>query len=97
MAVDIPEGVEAVYGLFIQIRPDPSLRVKKIMFGSFYVSPNSLYKAATIEHIIDTTHVFRSRYDNEVNFILGGDFNRLNISDIFYSYGELNQLISVPT
>ena len=52
LEVSIPDGVEAVYGLFVPIKPDPSLRVKKIVVGSFYVSPNSQHKAATIEHII---------------------------------------------
>ena len=95
--VCIPDGVEAIYGLFVPIKPDPSLRVKKIVVGSFYVSPNSPHKAATIDHIIETIHILRSRFDNEVNFILGGDFNRINISSILDAYGALNQLVSVPT
>ena len=72
-----------------------SVRVKRIVVGSFYVSPNSPHKAATIEHIIETIHILRARYDNEVNFFLGGDFN--NINDILDAYGALNQLVSVPT
>ena len=74
-----------------------SVRVKRIVVGSFYVSPKSPHKAATIEHIIETIHLLRARYDNEVNFFLGGDFNRLNINDILDAYGALNQLVSVPT
>ena len=41
--------------------------------------------------------MLRSRYDNEVNFICGGDFNHLNITSILDSYGALNQLVSIPT
>ena len=71
--------------------------MKRIVVGSFYVSPNSPHKAAIIEHIIETIHVLRSKFDNQVNFLLGGDFNRLNIGNILDAYGALNQLVSVPT
>jgi hypothetical protein len=80
--VDIPDGVEAAYALLVPIKQDASVRVKRIIVGSFYVSPKSRHKAATIEHIVETIHLLRARFDNEVNFILGGDFNRLNISEI---------------
>ena len=71
--------------------------MKRIVVGSFYVSPNSPHKAAIIEHIIETIHVLRSKFDNQVNFLLGGDFNRLNIGNILDAYWALNQLVSVPT
>ena len=52
--------------------------------------------ATMIEHIIETIHLLRARYDNDVNFILGGDFNHLKIDEILNAYGALNQLVSVP-
>ena len=39
----------------------------------------------------------RSRYDNYINFLLGGDLNRIKIDRILDSYGALKQVISVPT
>ena len=72
-------------------------KVKRIAVGSVYVSPNSQFKAATIDHIIESIHCIRSKYDNEVNFLIGGDFNRLDISSILDAYGALKQSVSVPT
>ena len=72
-------------------------KVKRIAVGSVYVSPNSQFKAATIDHVIETIHCLRSKYDNEVNFLIGGDFNRLDISSILNAYGALKQSVSVPT
>ena len=62
-----------------------------------YVSPNSVYKTATINHIIDTIHILRAKYDNKINYLIGGDLNRLKINRILDSYGPLRQIISVPT
>ena len=72
-------------------------KVKRIAVGSVYVSPNSQFKAATIDHVIETIHCLRSKYDNELNFLIGGDFNRLDISSILNAYGALKQSVSVPT
>ena len=73
------------------------MKVKKIAVGSYYVSPRSRHKQEVIEHIIGTIQQLRAKYDNEVNFLIGGDFNRLDITDILDSYGALKQIISVPT
>ena len=47
--------------------------------------------------IIDTIHLLRAKFNNEVNFLIGGDFNRVDITDILDSYGALKSIISVPT
>ena len=73
------------------------LKIKRIAVGSYYVSPRSRYKQEVIEHIISTIHQLRAEYNNEVHFICGGDFNRLDISDILDSYGALKQIVSVKT
>ena len=39
----------------------------------------------------------RGQYENEVNFLIGGDFNRLDITEILEWYGGLKQVISLPT
>ena len=38
----------------------------------------------------------RSLHDNDVFFIIGGDFNKLNITDILNSYGALKQICTEP-
>ena len=72
-------------------------KVKSIAIGTFYVSPKSVHKEATIDLIIEIIHFLRSRYDNEIHFLLGGDLNRLKIEPILYSYGALKQVISTGT
>ena len=72
-------------------------KVKRIAVGTFYVSPRSTHKDATIDHIIESIHILRSKYDNEIHFLLGGDLNRVNINPILDSYGALKQVISTGT
>ena len=98
LEVDVPEEVESVWALMTPKSDDrKNLKVKRIAVGSFYISPKSRHKAETIEHIIQTIHTLRARYDNDIHFLCGGDFNRVDISDILDSYGALKQLISVST
>ena len=71
--------------------------MKRIAVGSFYISLKSRYKAETIEHIIQNIHIIRAKYESDVQFLLGCDFNRVDIGDILESYGTLKQIISVST
>ena len=72
-------------------------KVKRIAVGAYYISPRSKYKQEVIEHIIDTIQLIRARYMNDVSFIIAGDFNRVDTSDILDSYGALQSIVSVPT
>ena len=56
----------------------------------------SKYKCETIEHFIQTIHLIRSKYES-ISFCIAGDFNRVNITDILDSYGNLHQVITVKT
>ena len=93
--VHVPKGVEACWSVF---KPrNKTDTIENIAIASVYVSPNSVYKTATIDHIIDTIHILRAKYDNKINYLIGGDLNRLKINRILDSYGPLRQIISVPT
>ena len=72
-------------------------RVKRICVGSIYIAPRSHMKQETMDHIIQTIHLIRSRFDNQVHFIIGGDVNRTNYQDVLDSYGALKQCVSVST
>ena len=72
-------------------------RVKRICVGAIYIAPRSPYKEETITHIMATIHMIRARYDNDVHFLLAGDYNRVKIQDILLSYGALQQICGVPT
>ena len=54
-------------------------------------------KKEVIEHIIETIHLLRAKYDNEISLLIGGDFNRVDISEILDCYGGLKQILSIPT
>ena len=92
-----PTGVEACWAVLSPISPNPLHKVKKVVVGSFYVSPKSQYKDETIDYIIQSIHFLRSKFDNNVSFLLGGDLNRLKIESILDCYGALKQIITVPT
>ena len=94
----VPDEVEAVWSVFTPVAGcTQQLKVKRIAVCSVYVSPKSKQKVETLEHIIETIHVLRAQYDNDINFLIGGDVNRLDINDILECYGGLKQIISVPT
>ena len=93
--VFVPKGVEACW---IIMKPLNKIDlIENIAVGSIYVSPSSVYKTATINHIIDTIHLLRSQYDNRINYLIGGDLNRLKIDRILESYGSLRQIITSAT
>ena len=71
--------------------------IENIAIGSIYVSPTSKYKTATIDHLIDTIHLLRSKYDNRINYLIGGDLNHLKIDRVLESYGPLRQIITSAT
>ena len=93
----MPVGVEAAWALFTPQSSTVHHKVKKIAVGTFYVSPKSVHKDATIDHIIQSIHVLRSQFDNAIHFLLGGDLNRLKIEPILDSYGALKKVISTGT
>ena len=93
-----PAVVEATWAIFRRKQTDNlAYRVNKILVGSIYVSPRSKYKVETINHIIETIHYVRSLYDNDIHYLFGGDFNRLDISEILDAHGALEQFVSTCT
>ena len=94
----VPENIEAAWAVFT---PHSSIKskvsVKRIVIGSIYVSPGLEHKTETIDHIIATIHTMRAKYDNDVQFLIGGDVNRLDTTEILECYGALRQAVTVPT
>ena len=99
--IPAPQEVENVWALFTPKQAGlsfgPYMNVKRIAVASYYISPRSRHKKDTIDHIIDTIHCLRARYDNDIHFLIGGDFNKTPITDVLDCYGALHQIISVPT
>ena len=97
IAIEAPKEIETVWGMFIPKQSTPHLKVSKIAVGSYYISPRSNHKQATIDNIIETIHSVRAQYDNDVKFLIGGDFNKTDITDILDSYGAMHQVVTQPT
>ena len=97
--VPAAENIECAWALCTPKHSDVNgeTLVKRIAVASYYISPKARNKQDIVEHIIDTIHTLRAQYDNDVNFLIGGDFNRTDISDILDCYGALKQICSVPT
>ena len=94
----VPENLEAIWSVFTPVLNDKqSGKVKRIAVGSIYISPKSKFKTEMIEHIIETIHILRAKYNNEISFCIGGDFNKVDISEILDCYGGLKQVTSIPT
>ena len=94
----IPEDIEAAWTVLAPLSGQKdNLKVKRILVGSIYVSPKSRVKSEIIEHMIQSIHSVRAKYENEVNCLIGGDFNHLDISEILECHGGLKQIIFVPT
>ena len=93
--ISVPKGVEACW---LVLKPkDTSALIKYIAIGSIYISPNSKYKTATIDHVIDSIHLLRSKYDDQIKFLIAGDVNRMKVDRILDAYGPLRQIISAGT
>ena len=71
--------------------------VKRICVSSIYIAPRSKMKTQTMNHLIQSLHYIRSKYDNNVNFVLAGDVNRTDYADVLDSYGALKQCVTVGT
>ena len=93
--VHVPNGVEACW-LVLKTMNQSDL-IENIAIASIYVSPTSKRKTATIDHIIDTIHLLRSKYDNRINYLIACDLNRINIDRILEAYGPLRQIITSAT
>ena len=92
----VEKGVEACWAIFTPKKKELP-NIKRICVGSVYIAPRSKYKQGTVDHIIDVMFQMKTRYDNQVNFMISGDFNKYPITDILLANGAMKQVISVPT
>ena len=98
VTVNVEEGIESVWVIMTpKILDDKLQRVKRVCVSSVYIAPRSEMKSQTMSHLIQTIHYIRSRYDNQVNFCIGGDVNRTDYSDVIDAYGALKQCVTVGT
>ena len=89
--------VETVWAMFVPKNSEQSSKVNKIAVGSYYISPKSKHKQDTIDNIVENIHQIRAQYDNDVRFLIGGDFNKTDFRDVLDCYGALQQVVTQPT
>ena len=96
--VQTEAGIETVWAMLTPRKLDHKLQhIKRICVSSIYIAPRSRLKSQTMDHIIQSIPIIRARYDNNVSFILGGDVNRTDYTEVLDSYGALKQCVTVGT
>ena len=95
--ITVPVGVEAVWAL-ITPKNQTCKKFKNIAVCSlYYRGPKSTKKQELFDHIAETFHFLSSKYGSELQFIIAGDTNRLNLSPILNLSPNLKQVVQTPT
>ena len=91
----VPPTVEATWAL---LTPKQLVRseVKQIAVASIYYTPRTKNKDI-IDHICTAYHTLLARYGDGLQFIIAGDYNRLNIKPILDMSPSLSQVVKVVT
>ena len=95
--ITVPVGVEAVWAMLIPRSKLKSTNVRKIIVGSVYYSSKQTKKDDFIDHLADVFHTLSSKYGPDIKFIIGGDYNRLNLKPILNLTPDFKQVVNVPT
>ena len=93
--ITVPPTVEASWALLtpkIQVNSD----VKHIAVASVYYAKRTKRKAF-IDHICETYNVLLAKYGQGLQFVIAGDFNRININPILDLSPSLSQVVQIPT
>ena len=93
--ITVPPTVEATWALLtpkIQTNPE----VKCIAVASIYYAKRTKRKDF-IDHICEAYNVLLSKYGQGLQFLIMGDFNRLNIKPILELSPSLFQVVNIPT
>ena len=96
--VTVPVGVECVWALVSPKQKSPQSKIKYIAVASFYYrGPKSTKKDELFDHISESFHLLSSKYGPEIQFLIMGDANRLNLSPITNLSPRMKQEVKVPT
>ena len=95
--INVPNGVEVVWAVISPKKHPKYAKVKNICLASVYISPKSRFKKETIAHIVESIQLMKSYYNNEIKYVISGDFNKVSIEDILDSQGSLQNIQVEPT
>ena len=93
--ITVPPTVEATWALLTPKIQNNS-EVKHIAVASVYYAKRTKRKDF-IDHIIEAYNVLLAKYGQGLQFIIAGDYNRLNIKPILNLSPNLSQMVSIPT
>ena len=95
--ITVPVGVEAVWVL-ITPKKRTCNKFKYIAICSvYYRGPKSTKKKELFDHIAESFHLLSAKYGSNIQFIIAGDTNRLNLSPILNLSSNLKQVVKTPT
>ena len=96
--ITVPVGVEAVWALISPKVRNPRNRIKQIAVCSmYYRGPKSTKRKELFDHIAESYNLLLARYGSDLQFIIAGDTNRLNLSPILNLSPTLRQVVKVWT
>ena len=96
--VTVPVGVEAVWALISPKVRNPRNRIKNMAVCSmYYRGPKSTKRKELFDHIAESYNLLIAKYGSDLQFIIAGDTNRLNLSPILSLSPTLIQVVRVPT
>ena len=76
----------------------PQNKIKYIAVASFYYrGPKSTKKDELFDHICESFHLLSAKYGPDIQFLIMGDANRLNLSPITNLSPRMKQEVKVPT
>ena len=96
--ITVPEGVEAVWALLTPKCGNNKSLIKQIAVAAiYYRGPKSTKKQELFDHIAESYNLLLAKYGNSLDFIIGGDTNRLKLSPILNLSPSLKQVVTLPT
>ena len=91
----VPPTVEASWALLTP-KVQVNTEVKYIAVASIYYAKRTKRKDF-IDHICEAYNVLVAKYGQGLQFIIAGDFNKLNINPILDLSPSLSQVVQIPT
>ena len=95
--VTVPVGVEAVWVLITPKKRSCNKFQYIAICSVYYRGPKSTKKKELFDHIAETFHLLSAKYGSNIQFIIAGDTNRLNLSPILNLSSNLKQVVKTPT
>ena len=96
--ITVPVGVECVWTLLTPKHTTPQCKVKHVAVASiYYRGPKSTKKDELFDHIAETFYFLSYNYGSNIQFVIAGDTNQLNLSPITDISPNLKQKVKVFT